>query len=425
MEDGFGMVGRAHKAEDTQSKVRPIRPIEDVSPLRVISVNELLRNEYEPVKWIIPDILPEGLTNFSAAPKIGKSMVALAIALRMARRVHGGIDGDTLYLSLDDISERRLQGRIRSLLQGEEVEDHVFIATESQSIDTGLIGQLEMWMHGHPATALIVIDVYAKVKPKRQGDDVYLNAYNALEPLRTFATKHRIAIILIHHDRKQKDGGDWINNSSGSSGHTGACDTLWHLERVRSEKEMILRIDGREYGLASEVGLTLEDLNLPWVIDGTGTVQELNESEQKVIDVLQTKGVPLAPKQISELSGLENTRMLIRRMLVKNLVTQTTYGAYTLPESNKSNKDENVVTLSEDTPQAVPQARVTENESSEKPCYSVTLEEYLPEEPDDIRAMYEESPTPTIPYKEGWGVTGEMVEESRKRYGVKKHEDAH
>jgi hypothetical protein len=318
---------------------------QEVMPLKVISVNELLHNEYEPVKWIIPGILPEGLTMFAAAPKIGKSMVALAIALRMARRVHGGIDGDTLYLSLDDVLERRLQSRVRSLLQGKEVEDHLFIATESRHIDTGLIEQLEMWMTEHPATVLIVVDVYGTVKPKRIGDDIYKNDYNALNSLRTFASKHRVAIILIHHTRKKSDDGDWINNINGSNGLAGACDTLWYLKRVRGQQEMRLCIDGREDGLSYEVALTLDDLDAPWKMGDEEEESDVNSTEQKILDVLKSCKVAecthtetcnsatlqYTPKEISELTGLKHNtvRSALRRMHVKNLVSQTKFGSYT------------------------------------------------------------------------------------------------
>lgn len=311
-----------------------------VQPLQVLSINQLLKNEYEPVKWIIPDMLPEGLTLFCAAPKIGKSMVALAISLRMARRTHGGVDGDTLYLSLDDTSERRLQSRVRSLLQGKEVEDRVFIATESQSLDEGLILQLEQWMQRQPGTVLIVIDVYGTVKPKRIGDDIYKNDYNALNSLRTFATRHRIAIVLVHHTRKKKDDDDWINNISGSNGLAGACDTLWYLKRKRGEQNMTLCIDGREDGLANEIGLTLEDLDLPWVIDGIGTPEDLGKSEQLVVKAFSNASMELTPKEIVALTGLKlpNVQKLVRRMFAKKLLRQTTYGKYALPLSGQSDE---------------------------------------------------------------------------------------
>jgi hypothetical protein len=282
-------------------------------------------------------------------------------------------------------------------LQGKEVEDHVFIATESQSLDTGLIEQLEMWMKERPSTVLLVIDVYGTVKPKRIGDDIYKNDYSALNSLRTFATKHRVAIILIHHTRKKSDDGDWINNINGSNGLAGACDTLWYLKRKRGEQDMTLCIDGREDGLASEVGLTLEDLDLPWKIDNAGTPEELNESEQKVIAVLQVQNEPLTPKQIAELSELKNSRYLIRRMLAKKLVAQTTYGKYELPKSSKSSRVaeyENAATLSQAAWQAASQSRVARVAEYENVATLATL------------AQAENAPAPVAPSNTRKIVTG-------------------
>ena len=138
-------------------------------PVHTYDLDENLHEEFEPLQWIIPDYLPEGLTLLFARPKVGKSMLALALSLRMARRTSGGVDGEVLYLSLDDTSMRRLQSRARSLLQGEEIErNRVFVATQAETLDSGFIEQLLYWMVERPRTKLIVIDVYARIKPKKQ-----------------------------------------------------------------------------------------------------------------------------------------------------------------------------------------------------------------------------------------------------------------
>lgn len=211
------------------------------------------RNEYEPVRWIVDGILPEGLTMLCSAPKTGKSMIALAFAVRMARRTHGGIDGDTLYLSLDDTSERRLQSRIKSLLQGREVSDHLSFAMQAQSLDTGLIEQLGMWVKEHADTRLVVIDGYILIKSKKQDD--------GLVKLQEFALKHHLAVLLTH-DRE-----DWIDSCSGSTGLTAAVNTLWTLERRPQSNELTLRIKRR--GMIGELGvrLSLNNLNAPWKIE--------------------------------------------------------------------------------------------------------------------------------------------------------------
>ncbi len=301
-----------------------------VSPLKVFSVNELLAKEYEPLKWIIPDILPEGLTMFFSRPKVGKSMVALAVSLRLARRICGGIDGDTLYLTLDDTSERRLQSRVRSLLQGVEVEDRLWFTTESLNLDTGLITQLDWWMKDHPATCLMVIDVYGTVKPKRQGDDIFKGDYTALFALRAFAERHRIAIILVHHTNKRQiaSDGDWQDGVNGSTGLTAACDTLWTVRRQGESEQLELLAKGRDV-IPCALNLSLEDLDAPWKLQGHEGEPDTKTSEQKILDILKGAG-EVSPKKIAELADLNiNTvKSSLRRMLSKKLIAQTKYGCY-------------------------------------------------------------------------------------------------
>src|SRR5205807_3358146 len=86
----------------------------------IFSLPDLLSWELLPVRWTIPEILPEGLTLLAGKPKLGKSWLALSVALAVAA---GGFalgkqpvtQGGVLYLALED-NERRLQSRARQLL---------------------------------------------------------------------------------------------------------------------------------------------------------------------------------------------------------------------------------------------------------------------------------------------------------------------
>ena len=48
------------------------------------TLQELLARQLPPIQWAIPDILPEGLTLLAGKPKLGKSWLALAMALAVA-----------------------------------------------------------------------------------------------------------------------------------------------------------------------------------------------------------------------------------------------------------------------------------------------------------------------------------------------------
>ena len=66
--------------------------------------------------WIIPDIMPEGLTLLAGKPKLGKSWLCLSLGIAKAC---GGValgtiqvaHSEVLYLCLEDPA-RRLQGRL-------------------------------------------------------------------------------------------------------------------------------------------------------------------------------------------------------------------------------------------------------------------------------------------------------------------------
>lgn len=73
-------------------------------PFPVFSAKELGSMVFPPIKWIVPDVLPEGATILAGRPKLGKSWMALEIALAVARGGYCLGDrlcpaGDTLYLA--------------------------------------------------------------------------------------------------------------------------------------------------------------------------------------------------------------------------------------------------------------------------------------------------------------------------------------
>ena len=317
------------------------QPVQPVAPFEMVDCIDLLHEEYEPLQWVIPEYLPEGLTLLFSRPKVGKSMLSLALSLRMARRVSGGMDGEVLYLSLDDTNKRRLQSRVRSLLQGEEIErQRLYFATKAETLDAGLIEQFEQWMKDHQKTRLIVLDVYARVKPRKQNDDVYKSDYDALCKLQEFAIQYHLAILLVHHTRKQRDTEDWLDNVNGSTGLTAAVDTIWMVERQPGTNRLRLRIKSREELLTPGeliVNLTLDDLDAPWKLrqrageDGDDELpEEPSDSEQRILDVLQHSDTGVAPKYLAELAQMNHAtvRKALRRMMQKKLVMQTAYGNY-------------------------------------------------------------------------------------------------
>jgi|SRR5215213_7285135 len=90
--------------------------------------------ELPPIRWTVPGLLPEGVALFAGKPKLGKSWLALGLAIAVAS---GGVAlgampverGEVLYFALED-NHRRLQHRLKKVLAGDTAPDHLRIATE-------------------------------------------------------------------------------------------------------------------------------------------------------------------------------------------------------------------------------------------------------------------------------------------------------
>ena len=60
---------------------------------------------------------------------------------------------------------------------------------------------METFLTAHPDTVLVIIDTLQMVRPAR--DATYANDYRDLSALKRIADTHGIAILLIHHLRKE------------------------------------------------------------------------------------------------------------------------------------------------------------------------------------------------------------------------------
>src|SRR5689334_11675418 len=88
----------------------------------LISAGELLDTSFPEMEWIVPTIIPTGLTILGGGFKAGKSWLALDIALAAgsASRILGAYDcslSNVLYIALED-NGRRLKTRLTKLLPG-------------------------------------------------------------------------------------------------------------------------------------------------------------------------------------------------------------------------------------------------------------------------------------------------------------------
>jgi hypothetical protein len=200
----------------------------------------------QPLSFVVDTLLSQGLHILAGSPKVGKSWLALWLSVSVAKGepVWGMStrQGTTLYLCLED-STLRIQNRLFEIT--EDAPASVHFCTESFILGNGLVEQMENFVTEHPDTALIIIDTLQMIRGTNY-DNTYANDYRDLSVLKKLADRHGIAILLIHHLRKEF-ADDVFNRISGTTGISGAVDSSFTLiEDKRGSGRAKLHCIGRD-----------------------------------------------------------------------------------------------------------------------------------------------------------------------------------
>ena len=214
-------------------------------PLITVDGRTLMDRPLEPPNFVVDTLISQGLHILAGSPKVGKSWLALWLAVTVAKGEPvwnmTTKQGTTLYLCLED-SVLRIQNRLFEIT--EDAPDSVHFCTECGLIGQGLEEQVEIFLTAHPDTVLVIIDTLQMVRPIH--DATYANDYRDLSVLKRLADKHGIAILLIHHLRKES-ADDVFNRISGSTAISGAVDSSFTLvEEKRGSGRARLTCIGRD-----------------------------------------------------------------------------------------------------------------------------------------------------------------------------------
>jgi hypothetical protein len=226
---------------------------------------------FPPTSYVVPGLIPEGYTVIAGAPKIGKSWLALAVALAAASggRALGLVQVQqrpALYLALED-GERRLQYRCRVLLgDGEPIPEAFEYLTRVEPSD--LFATLRAWYDRHP-TGIAIVDTLGKVAagvlPAYGGEGAYARDYRIGSALKQTVDEHPGAALGVNHHERKAASEDFVGSVSGTNGLTGAADTVIRLTRKRTESAGLIEVTGRD---VEEAAYALLFTGGRWTLDG-------------------------------------------------------------------------------------------------------------------------------------------------------------
>ncbi len=294
----------------------------------LFTLGGLMETVFPEPRWVISGILSEGLNILAGKPKMGKSMMAMNLAITVAAggMALGNIQtmpGDVLYISLEDRT-RRIQGRARKMLKGLRtgVSGNLTIATAWPRQGEGGLEMIDWWMRRSARPALCIVDVWGKFRPAGNPKaNQYTQDYEHMSPLKDLMDKRGCCGLALMHLRKGASE-DVVEDVSGTLGIVGAADGMMILQRARNDNEAKVFVTGRDV-VDTELALRFDPDHLVWTNLGsaeehvTGTLQlgiieylkRLNGSSAFVADIaahLDQEG--------------DNVRKVLHRLFDKRLV---------------------------------------------------------------------------------------------------------
>ncbi len=310
----------------------------------IIAATDLMAADLGEVQWIIPDILPEGLTLLVGKAKMRKSFLALGACLAIAA---GGMalgkirveQGSSLYLALED-NHRRLQKRMGDILKGAPAPEKFFLANEWPRLDEGGLDYIVEWLENTPDARMVVIDTMVKIRPPAKGKNIYSEDYHALEALIPVASRFGVSILVVHHFNKMADAQDPLDAISGSTGLTGGVDGFLLLKRDRGSADAYLYVDGRDIEEPRELALQWDANITGWSLMGDAETYRMSQERQAICRVLENADGPLRPQEVAD--ALDKKPGAVREMMgqmeKQGILAKPSYGLYTVA-TNPDNAD--------------------------------------------------------------------------------------
>lgn len=308
---------------------------------QTFTLAELMAETFDPVRFIVEDLIPEGTAMLGGKPKMGKSWLTLGLCISIATGTralkHYEVDqGDALYLALED-NKRRLYdraGKILSNLPPGLDLSYLHMQTYVGRLDEGLIEAIKYWAETTARRPrIVVLDTIARIRSRNATDrrQLYDQDYEVGELLSELAAEYKIALIPVGH-LKKGDADDPLDLISGSTGLTGGMDGAMVLNRTRSAADAVLKGVHRELQDDPDIALKWNADEGMWEYAGEAEEYMLSKERKEILDFLANAPGPMRPKDIAE--GIDKLTPSVTRLLGKmredGMVDSPGYGKYEL-----------------------------------------------------------------------------------------------
>lgn len=224
---------------------------EQIKQLESESLSGLCGRHVDAPKYVVDNLISNGITILASPPKFGKSWMCMDLAISVANGTDFmGIRTEkrgVIYLALED-GDYRLQERGRKVAGERPIPDNLYLVKDAPVLAEGLLPMLNALAQSCGNVGMIIIDTLQKVRGTAgRTEGVYGYDYRELGQLHKYALENNVAVVLVHHLNKGGDDNDFVGRLNGSTGISGAADSIITLSRgKRGDKETKMSITGRD-----------------------------------------------------------------------------------------------------------------------------------------------------------------------------------
>ena len=228
-----------------ETKPAPIKRLE------AESLSSLSGRHVDAPVYVVDNMIANGITILASPPKFGKSWMCMDLAISVANGTEFmGVKTEkrgVIYLALED-GDYRLQERGRKVAGDRPLPDNLYLVKEAPVLADGLLSMLKTLSDECGDVGMVIIDTLQKVRGVAgRTEGVYGYDYRELGQLHQYALQNNLAVVLVHHLNKGGDDSDFVGRLNGSTGISGAADSIITLSRSkRGDKETKMSITGRD-----------------------------------------------------------------------------------------------------------------------------------------------------------------------------------
>lgn len=299
--------------------------------------------EFPPLQWSVPNLIPEGYGVLVGAPKIGKSWLVLSILLEVAC---GGLvlsaisvaQRPVFYLAFED-GKRRLQSRARKLL-GSATKIPANFRAQVEPTER-VIQIMDSWLADNP-NGIVAVDTLGKIEslafpPMPGGESAYARDYRIGSTLKNLADRHPGASVIVVHHVNKGASSDWMNSTSGTNGINGAADWTINLSRPRNSDTGLIRVTGRDV-TEGEYAATMDDG--AWRLVGGSLeaaasaareavqAENLGDTSAQILAYVNNHPDGVTAKQVEDALGIDRAGMTLRRLDDSGRITKLERGKF-------------------------------------------------------------------------------------------------